>query len=134
MELSLLDRWIERGELPNLAAVGEEGVHGTATCSSVSSAKQWTTHFTGVAAETHGVDGFLKSGESRQAGENAPDARELINLTDIRVKTYPELLAEDGISVGLVNPLPLWPPLELEDGFCVSGMLTPPATGHWVFP
>jgi len=134
MEPSLLEGWIDAGELPNLAALRESGVYGTAECSSVSSAKQWTTHFTGVTPDGHGIDGFLKSGASRRAGDDAPDARELVNRSDIQLRTYPELLAEDGVSVGLINPLPLWPPLELEGGFCVSGMLTPPTTDRWVHP
>ena len=134
MEPSLLERWIDVGELPNLRALRESGAHGTAACSSLSSATQWTTHFTGVAPETHGVTGFLKGDRKRRAGESAPEARELVNLSDIRVKTYPELLAEAGASVGLINPLPLWPPLELDGGFCVAGMLTPPTTDRWVHP
>ena len=134
MEPSLLERWIDAGELPELRALRENGAYGTARCSSLSSANQWTTHFTGVAPETHGVTGFLKGDRKRRAGEPAPEARELINLSDIRVKTYPELLAEVGVSVGLINPLPLWPPLELDGGFCVSGMLTPPTTDRWVHP
>jgi predicted AlkP superfamily phosphohydrolase/phosphomutase len=134
MEPSLLGRWIDAGELPNLRALREDGACGVAECSSLSSANQWTTHFTGVAPETHGVTGFLKGARKRRAGEPAPDARELVNLSDIRVKTYPELLAEAGVGVGLINPLPLWPPLELDDGFCVSGMLTPPTTDRRVHP
>jgi hypothetical protein len=134
MEPSLLDRWIDAGELPNLRALREDGAYGVAECSSLSSANQWTTHFTGVGPETHGVTGFLKGDRKRLAGEPAPEARELVNLSDIRVKTYPELLAESGVGVGLVNPLPLWPPLELDGGFCVSGMLAPPTTDRWVHP
>jgi len=134
MEPSLLERWIDAGELPNLRALREAGTYGTAHCSSLSSANQWTTHFTGVTPEDHGVTGFLKGDHKRQAGEPAPNARELINLSDIRVTTYPELLAESGVDVGLINPLPLWPPLELEGGFCVSGMLTPPTTDRWGHP
>jgi predicted AlkP superfamily phosphohydrolase/phosphomutase len=134
MEPTLLDRWIREGELPNLAVVRESGASGTAECSSLSSATQWTTHFTGVGPETHGIDGFLTTDEKRSAGDRAPDAGKLINLSNIDLKTYPELLDESDISVGLINPLPLWPPLELERGFCISGMLTPPSANQWVHP
>lgn len=134
MEPALLSRWIDSGELPNFEALRREGAYGTADCSSLSSAKQWTTHFTGVGTERHGVTGFLKSGEKRRAGDDAPDARELVNTTDIAVKTYPELLSERGFKVGLINPLPLWPPLELEGGFCISGMLTPSSADNWTYP
>jgi len=134
MEQTLVERWIEAGELPNLATLRDNGAFGTANCSSLSSATQWVTHFTGVGPESHGVDGFLTSDKKRSAGDRAPEAGELINLSNILVKTYPELLDTAGARVGLVNPLPLWPPLELENGFCVSGMLTPPKTDRWVFP
>jgi hypothetical protein len=86
-----------------------------------------------VEPQRHGVHGFTKTG-SRRAGDNAPKTRELINLSDIEIKTYPELLDEAGQSVGLVNPLPLWPPIEFSDGYCISGMLTPPSTDDWVKP
>lgn len=134
MEKSLLSTWTDEGKLPNLDSIMNQGVHGGVNCTSLSSAKQWTTHFTGVISDRHGVDGFLKNGQGRRAGEDAPSARELINLNDISIKTYPELLSESGLAVGLVNPLPLWPPLELEKGFCISGMLTPPSAEDWAHP
>ena len=134
MEPSLLDKWFSDGELPNMAEVAESGARGTASCSSLSSAKQWTTHFTGVAPEVHGVEGFLRADRQRSAGEDAPEAAELINRSDIETATYPELLAERDRSVGLLNPLPLWPPFDFDDGFCVSGMLTPPSSDDWVRP
>jgi len=134
MEPTLLDRWVEAGELPTIARLRETGTSGTARCSSLSSAKQWSTHFTGVAPEEHGIDGFTRTAGSRRAGDDAPEARELINLTDIGVKTYPELLDEAGYSVGLINPLPIWPPIEFTDGYCISGMLTPPDSEQWVHP
>ncbi len=134
MEPSLVDRWCAAGELPAIRRLRNRGVYGTATCRSLSSAKQWTTHFTGVESDRHGVTGFTTSNRSRRAGDDAPDARELVNLSNIAVETYPELLDDAGYSVGLLNPLPLWPPLEFEDGFCVSGMLTPPNTDRWVEP
>jgi len=126
MEPTLVERYIEAGKLSNLAELRDNGAFGTADCSSLSSATQWVTHFTGVGPDTHGVDGFLTSNKKRSAGDRAPDAEELINLSNISVKTYPELLDAAGTRVGLINPLPLWPPLEFENGFCVSGMLTPP--------
>lgn len=134
METELLSNWISQGELPNIASLREEGAYGEANCSSLSSAKQWTTHFTGVSPDTHGVSGFLKDGKTRRAGNEAPAVKELINLSDISLKTYPELLSERGHSVGLINPLSLWPPLELQNGYCVSGLLTPPEAQTWAVP
>ncbi len=134
LEPQLIESWVEAGELSNISKIRQEGASGTAECSSLSSAVQWTTHFTGLSPEDHSITGFLKEGEKRTAGDPAPDARELINLSDIQVKTYPKLLEEAGLRVGLINPLPIWPPLELENGFCVSGLLTPPTADQWVHP
>ena len=137
MDPRLLARWIRSGDLPNLAALREDGAGGILDCTipegktHISSAVQWTTHFTGVGLDRHGVYGFRKE---RSSSDGSPSVRELINLSDIPLKTYPELLDEHGYSVGLVNPLPIWPPLEFESGFCVSGMLTPPESGRWVHP
>lgn len=136
MEPSLWTKWADEGHLPNMQAISEEGAYGTADCSTISSAAQWTTHFTGVDPETHGVTGFERdSDEASPPSENRPSGdRELITTEDIRVATYPEVLSDRGRSVGLLNPLPLWPPVELDGGFCVSGLLTPPDADVWTHP
>ena len=139
MEPSLWTQWADEGYLPNIAALREEGAYGTADCATLSSAAQWITHFTGVTPTTHGVKGFERdaAGDNSPPSENRPAAdpsRELITLNDIRAKTYPEILSERGYTVGLVNPLPLWPPVELDDGFCISGILTPPEADIWTHP
>jgi len=139
MEPSLWTRWADEGHLPNIAAMREEGAYGTADCPTLSSAAQWTTHFTGVTSDVHGVTGFERDGEfddparEEQRASTGGD-RELITLHDIDAKTYPEILSERGRSVGLVNPLPLWPPVELENGFCISGILAPPDADRWTHP
>ena len=139
MEPSLCKEWVKTGELPNIAALRREGSYGTSQCTTLISARQWTTHFTGVHADQHGIQGFLKQDnkpayDTNPGTRTSPDTKKLISTTDIEVKTYPELLAENGNSVGLVNPLPLWPPLELDDGFCVSGMVTPPNADQYTYP
>jgi len=60
--------------------------------------------------------------------------RELVNLPDVRVRTYPELLSDRGYDVGLVNPLIFWPLPDFGDGICVSGLLTPPDADTWTHP
>lgn len=138
MEPSLWTRWAKEGYLPNIAEISREGANGTADCSTVSSAAQWTTHFTGVTPKTHGVTGFERESDSASPpSENRPMGdtdRELITTNDIQAKTYPELLSDRGVTTGLVNALPLWPPVELDDGFCISGILTPPDADNWTHP
>jgi len=135
MEPSLVEKWIDDGYLPNLARVVENGAKGVAKCRSVVSATQWTNHFTGVGSNRHGITGFVREKEPEFTNEKgSPESDQLINLSDINIKTYPEILSESGLSVGLINPLILWPPLNLDGGFCISGMLTPPSSDKWVYP
>lgn len=136
LEPNLAHRWMIDGYLPNLKRVVKDGAYGVAACSSMNSAGQWTNHFTGMTEGTHGVTNFLKQElkDRRLGKKEAPENKELINLSNIEFKTYPELLSEAGFSVGLVNPLPIWPPLKLNDGLCVSGMLTPPSSNDRVNP
>lgn len=140
MEPSLCDKWVAEGELPNIERLRTEGSFGRANCSSLVSARQWVTHFTGVSAKRHGVSGFVRTDEvahERDANpftRESPDARTLINLEDIKAMTYPEYLTDLGKRVGLINPLPIWPPLELDGGFCISGMVTPPTAERIAYP
>ncbi|WP_302081593.1 alkaline phosphatase family protein [Salinibaculum rarum] len=140
MDPTLRERWVDAGELPNIRSLQEAGAFGRANCSSLISATQWTTHFTGVSPDRHGVTDFVTANEQDTGSTENPfrkeaiDHRKLITTTDIAVKTYPELLSEDGLAVGLINPLPIWPPLELDGGFCIAGMITPPDADKIVFP
>lgn len=140
MERELFERWSEAGELPNLTEMVERGVVGGATCSSLNSAQQWTTHFTGVHPGTHGVQGFRRtiddSAKDRadHGVKKSPDVQTLINLEDVRTKTYPELLDGAGVETAVINPLPVWPALELENGVCVAGLVAPPETERWYHP
>lgn len=140
MEPTLCDRWIDDGELPNLAEIEADGAYGTASCSSLISAEQWTTHFTGVNPDQHGVTGFIRREEVEHGRDEnphtriSPESKKLINLGDVRVKTYPELLSEAGVTAGLINPLPIWPPLELDGGFCIAGLVTPPTASSYTYP
>jgi len=140
IEPTLRERWVEAGELPNIRSLQQAGTFGRAKCSSLVSATQWTTHFTGVSPDRHGVTDFIATSEQDRGPTEDPfrkeaiDHRKLITTDDIAVKTYPELLSEDGLAVGLINPLPVWPPLKLDSGFCIAGMIMPPDAEELVFP
>jgi len=138
MEPELVERWTDAGKLPNIARLRQDGAYGTARCRSLVSAQQWTTHFTGVDADRHGISGFRRANgnatDSIDSKGITPQINQLINLSDISILTYPELLNQADISTGLVNPMPLWPPLQLSKGYCVSGMLTPPESDQWHYP
>lgn len=118
---NLLFRWCKAGFLPNLRTILKESSYGILNALSTSSAVAWTAHLTGVGPDQNGVRSFLKEGR-------------FIRTCDIKVKTYPELLSERGYKVGLIGFPILYPPLNLQDGFCVSGILTPPNAKDYFLP
>jgi len=107
-------RGANAGQLPNFAAMIDGGSSGPLYSVTTSSAGAWTSHLTGVDPETSGVRTFVVEDEDRFA-----------QTGDIDVETYPEYIDALGKRVGCLN-LPLtYPPLDLENGFSVSGQLTP---------
>lgn len=112
-----------KGQLPNICRVMDTGAYGPLYSITTSSAGAWTSHLTGVNPERSGVTSFVVDEENRFS-----------KTSDIRVETYPEYLAKEGITVGTLN-LPLtYPPFELHDGFSVSGQLTPTDTEYYTNP
>lgn len=101
-----------RGAFENLAELLEDGVGGPLRSRTTSSAAAWTCHLTGVSPERSGITGFTTDGR-------------FVRTDDIEVLTYPELLDDAGLRVGLLNIPLTYPPLDLDDGFCVPGQLTP---------
>lgn len=101
-----------RGALPHVSSLLDDGVGGTLWSRTTSSAGAWTCHLTGIGPEASGITGFTKDGR-------------FVRTSDIEVMTYPELLDEAGLSVGLVNIPLTYPPFDLEHGFCVTGQITP---------
>jgi len=101
-----------RGSLEHIGSLLDEGVGGSLWSVTTSSAAAWTAHLTGLEPEDGGITGFTTNDR-------------FVETTDIRVRTYPELLDEAGIRVGLVNIPITYPPLDLEHGFNVPGQLTP---------
>lgn len=100
------------GDLPNAGALLDAGTYGTLRSVSTSSAAAWSAHLTGVEPSRGGITGFTTGDRFVRTG-------------DLAVRTYPELLADAGLRVGLVNLPITYPPLDLDGGFCVSGQLVP---------
>lgn len=124
---SVIERGIQNGTLESFQRLSEEGTGGDVWSLTTSPPAQWSAHLTGVFPEEGGVNGYLST-RRIQWGIG------LARTEDLKVKTYPELLDEAGIPVGLVNLPPTYPPLELEHGFSVSGMLTPADAEDYMHP
>jgi predicted AlkP superfamily phosphohydrolase/phosphomutase len=112
----LVQPWAEAGDLPNLARLMAEGVHGLleSTLPPVTS-PAWPTFATGRNPGKHGVFDFI-----RPTGGQF----ELVNATSIHAPTLWQILSEAGRQVGVMNVPVTYPPARV-NGFIISGMLSP---------
>jgi len=112
----LIQPWAGAGDLPNLARLMAEGVHGPleSTLPPVTS-PAWPTFATGRNPGKHGVFDFI-----RPTGGQF----ELVNATSIHAPTLWQILSEAGRQVGVMNVPVTYPPAQV-NGFIISGMLSP---------
>ncbi|MEE8389258.1 MAG: alkaline phosphatase family protein [Anaerolineae bacterium] len=120
----LIRPWTEAGDLPNLARLMAEGVHGLleSTLPPVT-APAWTTFATGKNPGKHSVFDFIKP----MGGQF-----ELVNATSIRAPTLWQILSAAGRTVGVMNVPVTYPPPAV-NGFVIAGMLSP-ADGNFTYP
>ncbi len=103
----VIDPMIERGELPNLAALRDRGAHTVLRSTEpMHSPRLWTTIATGKPPAQHGVAGFR------------------VQATDCRAARFWDVAEHHGRRIGIHKWLVTYPPREL-DGFMVPGWLAP---------
>lgn len=125
--LRLLRPMVERGELPNLARLMDQGAWGElASTVPPVTAPAWATFATGTNPGKHGVFDF-------QIESPGQEQRTWISSQDVLGSKFWELLAQKGLRTGLIN-LPLTYPPQPIHGFTISGMLTPSASNGFTFP
>ncbi len=114
---NLIRPWAKAGHLPNLAKLMETGVHGDllSTLPPVTS-PAWPTFMTGVNPGKHNVFDFIQP-----SGANFT----LVNATRIKQATIWQRLDKLGYRVGVMNVPVTYPPAKLENGFMISGILSP---------
>jgi len=112
----LIRPWVRAGDLPHLARLMTEGVHGPleSTVPPVSS-PAWPTFATGKNPGKHGVFDFI-----RPTGGQF----DLVNATSLRAPTLWQLLSQAGRRVGVMNVPVTYPPMPV-NGFLIGGMLSP---------
>jgi predicted AlkP superfamily phosphohydrolase/phosphomutase len=120
----LLKPWAEAGELPNLARMMADGIHGPleSTIPPVT-APAWSTFATGVNLGKHGVFDFIRPMGGRY---------DLVNATSIRAPTLWQILSQAGRQVGVMNVPVTYPPQPV-NGFVIGGMLSP-MSGAFTYP
>ena len=123
----LLAPWIERGRLPTLARLIEEGVSGTleSTSPPISSAA-WASFATGKNPGKHGIVDFVHPEEN---GYRVT----IVNSKKRGSKALWNLISEAGGQVGVVGVPVTYPPEEV-NGFMISGFLAPSSKSDYTYP
>ncbi|MBD3349240.1 MAG: hypothetical protein GF400_08620 [Candidatus Eisenbacteria bacterium] len=104
------ERLASEGRLPNLAALADSGASGVLrSVPPYVSPTIWTSIATGKLGEKHGIGGFTVYGVS------GADSVTLISSKEIRCRTLWEILADSGMSSGIVGWLVAYPPLPVTD-------------------
>jgi predicted AlkP superfamily phosphohydrolase/phosphomutase len=128
------------GRLPNLAAIANQGVHGTIRSQyPVDSPPVWNTIVTGMKPRKHGISSFAYVDEE---GE-----KRLFLSTNRKVPAIWNILSEAGFSVGVVNFWNTYPPDRINgvmitdhvlareiEGRAMISKTAQPAEGATVFP
>ncbi|MCP4539318.1 MAG: hypothetical protein GY832_19455 [Chloroflexi bacterium] len=113
----LIQPWTQAGDLPNLARLMAEGVHGPleSTLPPVT-APAWTTFATGKNPGKHSIFDFIRPTMGGRF--------DLVNATSIRAQTLWQILSEANRTVGVMNVPVTYPPTPV-NGFVIGGMLSP---------
>ncbi|KPJ51814.1 MAG: hypothetical protein AMS16_07340 [Planctomycetes bacterium DG_58] len=124
----------ERGLLPNLKALMEQGAWGVleSTIPYLTPAA-WTTVLTGLHPQRHGIIGFHEKrflGDASLGGEG--DLRPVSSLS-IRHPTLFDILGRADRRVMSINLPMTWPPRPV-NGIMVTGMFTPPDAELFTYP
>lgn len=125
--LSLMGPWMQAGELPTLARLVQEGVHGPLTSTTPPvSAPAWTSFMTGKNPGKHGIFSFFEPVPNSYAARHT-------NGGSRRATTIWKILSESGKRVGIINVPMTYPPEEVA-GYLIAGMDTPDERSRFIYP
>ena len=111
MELDVIRPLLLKGDLPNLAKIIKNGVHGKLrTVDAPNCPRVYSTMFTSTKPEEHGVTGFLVGGITA-------------NTNMLKQEPLWSVLSKHGVTVGMANVPATFPVLPV-NGYMISGMLT----------
>lgn len=114
----LVRPWAEQGYLPNLKGLMDRGLSRTlnSTYPPVTS-PAWPSFMTGMNPGKHGVFDFIRPHGT---------GYDMVNATSIKQPTLWERLSAAGVRVGAINVPVTYPPRPLENGWMITGLLSPP--------
>jgi predicted AlkP superfamily phosphohydrolase/phosphomutase len=123
----LVNPWIAKGKLLNLAKLIDQGVSGKLeSVIPPLTPPAWTSFMTGKNPGKHGIFHFFEP----QPGSYA---MRYTNAGSRRSRTIWQLLSSAGLSVGTVNVPFTYPPEQVQ-GFQISGMDTPSEKSAYIYP
>jgi len=126
-DFRLLRPWMDAGELPELARLAREGVHGPLrSVVPPLTPPAWTSFATGKHPGHHGVFGFTERGENHE--ELRP-----VNATNIAGATLWDYLREFGVRSVVVGVPMTYPPTPV-DGVLISCFMTPAGRRDFTYP
>ncbi len=121
---------IERGQMPNLAALLGEGMWGGLQSTTPPfSAQAWVSLATGKNQARHGVVDFWERSPSLDPGERRSFATSRL----IHGETMWQTAGRLGLRVGVVNVPVTYPPVAV-NGYLVTGLLTPQGRDDFAYP
>ncbi|WP_255171683.1 alkaline phosphatase family protein [Natrononativus amylolyticus] len=118
----LIERWTDEGELPNFAAMREEGAAGTLESTRPATTPlAWPSIATGVWPDKHGIYGFQNL--------SSEYSHRMYTSQDLKQPALWEQL-----SPSLVGNVPMTYPATEIDGTLVTGMMTPSTEQEFTHP
>jgi predicted AlkP superfamily phosphohydrolase/phosphomutase len=124
---NLLRHFIDKGYMPNLRRICENGVSGTLLSTKPPyTGPAWVSSFTGVNPGKHGIFGFTT------LREGMPQ-RSLISSRTIKAKKIWHYLDQAGKRSGFIN-VPVTYPVEKINEFMISGFLAPQEVKDFTYP
>ncbi|MGB9715796.1 MAG: alkaline phosphatase family protein [Thermodesulfovibrionales bacterium] len=123
----LIDQFIERGHLPNIKRLIENGTRATLNSVILPFTPQaWGSFMTGVNPGKHGVFGFKQKSDSDYSFQ-------FVNNRSLKTKTLWNILSEMNKKVILIN-IPMMYPPEEGNGVLIGGMDSPGEDSNFTFP
>ena len=125
-EWDVIEPLLDRGEMPNLSNLTNDGSHGNLTSTKPPlSPIAWTSIQTGANPGKHGIFDFSKITESYQ--------RQSINSSHRKMIPFWQVMNDHDIQTGLFKIPFTYPPSDV-DGFMVTGFPTPRTTNDYASP
>jgi predicted AlkP superfamily phosphohydrolase/phosphomutase len=129
---TVLDPYIEKGWLPNLARLRSQGCWGELRSTLPPlTAPAWSSFVTGKNPGRHGVYHFVVLDDLPAGSEERKD--EIVDGRSIKSSTLWDILGHHERKVGVINVPMSYPPRSV-NGFMVTCLLTPPNAPVFTYP